>query len=385
MTTHYDVIIVGAGPAGSACALSLKNSGLSVAILDKEKFPRNKTCGDAIPGPALKYLSQINPQSAEDFTLLKDKYQVTKSTMYTGKGRSLTLSWVLKAYNSKRSSFDGFLLNEVKKYTAFPVVDNARVKSVKQIDNHIQVQLLDDKANLTCKMIIGCDGANSIVAKDLLHPPHKKEHGSLAVRAYFKKVDMPALTNEFFLLKKMTGYFWIFQVNEEEYNVGYGVYRTPNTKHVNLKNDFKSIIANTPILQERLKNAEMSSSIKGFQLPLGGTRAKISGDHFLLCGDAASLIDPISGHGIDKAIKSGQLAAEQVMQCFDSNQFSSAFNEAYDNSVYKHFLPSLKQNLFLMRYGRYFTNILDLAFPLLNQKPDSFKRWYYKKKPKVNS
>src|SRR5262245_20317142 len=70
---QYDVIIVGAGPAGCACAMALRNSGLRVALIEKHQFPRDKVCGDAIPGRAIKFLHEIDPQFAVRLAAFTEK------------------------------------------------------------------------------------------------------------------------------------------------------------------------------------------------------------------------------------------------------------------------------------------------------------------------
>src|ERR1044072_5269738 len=104
MIKKYDVVIVGAGPAGCACALALKDANLKVAILDKQSFPRDKVCGDAIPGRAVKTLKQISPEFAEAFKNFPKKY-LTQKTEVSFKGRSMNFYWKNEAYTCARMDF----------------------------------------------------------------------------------------------------------------------------------------------------------------------------------------------------------------------------------------------------------------------------------------
>src|SRR5580693_6467792 len=104
---QYDVAIIGAGPAGCSCALALKDSGLKVALLDKQSFPRDKVCGDAIPGRAIKTLKSIDPAYETAFRAFSKKCE-TKSTSFFYKGRQLTFNWVGNAYTCARMDFDDF-------------------------------------------------------------------------------------------------------------------------------------------------------------------------------------------------------------------------------------------------------------------------------------
>src|SRR5256885_5924341 len=103
-TKNYDVIIVGAGPAGCACSLALKDSGLKVAVLEKHEFPRDKVCGDAIPGRAIKTLKSISPQFSTAFTHFRKKYY-TKKTHIHFNGEILQLNWIGEAYTCARLEF----------------------------------------------------------------------------------------------------------------------------------------------------------------------------------------------------------------------------------------------------------------------------------------
>src|SRR6185437_2819570 len=106
----YDVVIIGAGPAGCTCALALKDAGLKVALLDKQDFPRDKVCGDAIPGRAVKTLKSISPLFEAAFRKFHGKLE-TKQTVLYYKGQEITFDWVGEAYTCARMEFDNFLFS----------------------------------------------------------------------------------------------------------------------------------------------------------------------------------------------------------------------------------------------------------------------------------
>ncbi|MDP4224572.1 MAG: geranylgeranyl reductase, partial [Bacteroidota bacterium] len=118
-------------------------------------------------------------------------------------------------------------------------------------------------------------------------------------------------------------------------NVGLGI---PSAvvakKKISLKKLLPAIIENNPILRDRFKNAEMIGETWSYILPLGSRRASISGNRFMLCGDAASLINPASGAGIGQAMQSGRYAGWHAAKCFEINDFSGGFMKSYDNIVY---------------------------------------------------
>jgi flavin-dependent dehydrogenase len=135
-------------------------------------------------------------------------------------------------------------------------------------------------------------------------------------------------------------------------------------KRINLKTILKALIENNPHLNDRFKNAKPLEVAKGYGLPLGSKKRKISGDRFLLLGDAASLIDPFTGEGIGNAIRSGRVAADHIVKALKVNDFSGSFNTAYDDEIYRKMWPELRvsralQNL--CRYPRLFNSVVRKA------------------------
>ena len=115
------------------------------------------------------------------------------------------------------------------------------------------------------------------------------------------------------------------------------------------KGPLPEIIHDIPEVYERFKNAIPLEEEKGFGLPLGSKQYHISGAHFMLCGDAASLIDPFSGEGIETAMESGKFAAELAIKCFEQSNFSAAFLKQYDERVYKKMGSNFKNHYYLQR------------------------------------
>jgi menaquinone-9 beta-reductase len=113
------------------------------------------------------------------------------------------------------------------------------------------------------------------------------------------------------------------------------------------------IINNHPLIKERFNNARQIGEIKGHILPLGTQRRKISGKRFLLLGDAASLIDPFTGEGVGNAMLCGKIAAEQIAECFKTNNFSESFIGNYDKKIYDKIWNELKISRTLQNLSYY--------------------------------
>ncbi|OGX85001.1 NAD(P)/FAD-dependent oxidoreductase [Hymenobacter glacialis] len=354
-SVDYDVAIIGAGPAGAACALGLRRSGLRVALLDKAQFPRDKVCGDAIPGQALKALRQLDPAFAAALWQLEPRDAVRRSRLVAPNGGSLELEWKLPSFNSPRESFDNALLELVRTHApATTILENTSLKGLHMAPDHVELQPTHGPA-ITCGLVIGCDGANSVVGRKLLPEPRlARAHHCVGVRAYYENIaGAESGTTEFFLTRDyLAGYLWLFPVGQGRYNVGLGMLAEVVAAHkVDLKETMVRLLATHPALAGRFAEARQLGAIVGFGLPLGGGRVRpISGERFLLCGDAASLIDPLQGHGIDTAIQSGLLAATQAAACFAKQDFGAAHMAAYDEQVAAKIGRKLAKSYRLMRF-----------------------------------
>jgi geranylgeranyl reductase family protein len=364
MMKEYDVVIIGAGPAGCACALALRNSGLKVAILDKQDFPRDKVCGDAIPGRAVKTLKQISPEFAEAFKNFPKKY-LTKKTSVSYKGRVMNFYWKNEAYTCARMDFDNFLFSMVKQNTGFDVYTNTHIDDVTANENSITITAKNKTIAFNAKMLIGADGAHSIPAKQLANRLMDRNHHVGSVRAYYSNIsNTDNNTTEIYFDKKfMLSYLWVFPLPGNTANVGFGMLSSEIVKKkINLKKTFYQFIEETPGLTERFKNARQTGDLEGFGLPLGSRTVTVSGNNFLLAGDAASLIDPVSGDGIGNAMLSGKLAAEQVIKSFKANNFSAAFMQQYDKSLAGMLGKELKWRFKVQRIFSKIPFLLDLVF-----------------------
>lgn len=329
--------------------MALQGSQLKIALIDKAVFPRHKTCGDAIPGKTQKYLRAVWPGIDEALAQAPFGEEVKSAKVYATNGLNFQIDWRLKAYNMTRADFDNLLFEEVKRRAFVDVIENCAIGNIQHNDDGI---LLEDKEGLQyqTKIILGCDGANSICAKELAQSKTNRDQYGFAVAAYYAGIDCPEKTNLIFILKEFNpGYFWVFPLGESKYNVGYGMLGKP-PKGSSLKDNLKKIIHSEKAISAIFKKAEQVSDVYAFGLPMGGEEFKpIVADGMLLCGDAASLIDPLQGHGIDKAVRSGILAAQTAVSAFQANDFSVAFLNRYQEQVQLEFGPELKKNYKLMK------------------------------------
>jgi geranylgeranyl reductase family protein len=363
MSDKYDVAIVGAGPAGSACALSLADKGLRVIMIDKERFPRDKVCGDAIPGKAFKAMDAINNIWGEELRKNSDSERIRTAHGFSSSGQMIELNWQLFTYNSKRIHFDEQLFNIVKNETDTKIMEGVRVTEVTDNDTYV-VLSLDNGRSVKASVVVGCDGANSVTKKLVKENPSPQDV-CVAVRAYYSDVEgVTRDINEFHFFKDlMPGYFWIFPVDERTVNVGFGILQTGKKKELrNLREILDRITHGDNRISERFRNSVKQRETKGFSLPLYTRKRSISGNRVLLCGDAASLIDPLWGHGIDTAMWSGHIAAGHIINAIQKNDFSERSLAAYDSDVYEKIGSNPSVNTRILKLFNRFPWLLNFFF-----------------------
>ncbi len=348
---NFDIIIAGAGPAGATATLALMKSGLKIAVIDKENFPRDKICGDAVSSIAKRILRQIDPTLETDLLDFAPKTNITKAKLYSPEFKSLEIGFAKVGHCIRRLDFDNWLYNKAKSNNDATFIHGHAIKDI-SYDKDLVTVILEGGQTLTARLILGCDGAQSMVAKKLAGFKVDRNHYSGAVRQYYRNVAGldPNALEVYFLKDYLPGYFWIFPLSNNEANIGFGMLsKTIADKKIDLKASMDAIVHQIPEVSARFKNAEALETTKGFGLPLGSRKYPISGAGFMLCGDAASLIDPFSGEGIETAMESGKFAAETAMNCFLKNNFTSEELLQYDNRVYKKMWGAFKSHYWLQQ------------------------------------
>ena len=341
------VCIIGAGPGGATAALFLAKMGIECILVDKAKFPRDKICGDALSGKVVESLNKIISDFTHEFSTEKFQLPCHGVEFVAPNLQSIKLPFkkdfetqkIAPGFISRRIDFDNYLINEVKKYSQIKLFEETNISFIeKQNDGWL---LKNEDETFVCKtnLVIAANGAHSQFSKKIGGIELEHQHYCAGLRAYYKNVDGLDKFNfiELHFLKEfLPGYFWIFPLPNGAANVGVGMRSDfVSKKKINLKNEMLQIIATNPILKERFKNAELMDDIKGYCLPLGSKKRKLSGDGFMLIGDAASLIDPFTGEGVGNAMWSAELAALQVKNCIEKNNFSANELSNYDKAVYK--------------------------------------------------
>ena len=357
----YDVIIVGAGPAGCSCAVQLANSGLEVALIDKAEFPRDKICGDALSLDVVNQLSRLSPELADAFDARADRMPSYGVTIGAPNNKAMEIPFYRYigdgncGYLYPRYEFDNLLYQHLKGLENVGLKPGSPVKTVSKDNGYVHVST--SKENLKARMVVGSDGAHSVVNRHLKGLKVDKDAHAAGLRVYYEGVTGFNSGNYIelhFFREILPGYLWIFPLNGGKANIGIGILSSKvSEKKINLKKTLNYLLENKPKLKERFKDAKPLENAKGFGLPLGSKKRSISGENFLLAGDAAGLIDPFTGEGIGNAIRSGRIAGDHIQRAFRENDFSASFNRAYDKEIYRKMWKEMNFSRNIQRIFRY--------------------------------
>jgi len=285
---HFDALVVGAGPAGSATAIRLAEEGVSVLIADRATFPRDKPCGGGLTARAVRQCPvDPSPVVEEEVDLVELRFRYRDAVVRTARSPVILMT--------QRRRLDAFLLGE------------ARERGVDAREG-VRVELeLDARTasvggeRVTYDVLVGADGANGVTARatglggGIVHgvayegnvPYGVVSRERYARRAVVELADIPG------------GYGWVF-AKGDHVNVGVGGWQSEGP---NLRAHLSRVCAAHGIDEAKLEN------LRGHRLPLRRPGTPIAAGRALLVGDAAGLIDPVSGDGMYECFVSARLAA----------------------------------------------------------------------------
>lgn len=363
------VIIIGAGPAGAAASVFLSRAEIPHLILEKERFPRDKVCGDACGGKTAFVLRKADPHWLQEIFECSSEYMPTHGALFfASDGKSLTIPFSRKnvlpghaaGFTTPRITFDNFLFEKLA--TQYSTIhQNVSLQTIERTpEGLVKATFAENNENVevTAPLIIGADGDKSLVRKTFLNHETSSRSYCVALRAYYKGVTELQSQNyiELHCLPEVVpGYFWIFPLPNGLTNVGIGMLSDQvRKKKLNLREVMLNAIQHNPHLKHRFTNATLVDKIQGWGLPMFIEQQRVSGNNFMLVGDAASLVDPFTGEGIGNALYSGMLAAEAATYALNENTFDDGFlGKNYDEKVFGKLGPELKTSAFLQRLCHY--------------------------------
>jgi geranylgeranyl reductase family protein len=302
----YDAIIVGAGPAGSAAALVAHQRGLDVAVIDKATFPRDKTCGDGLTAQALRLLRELGC----DVTVLPSAQPIAHTVMTRPDGSAIALPLPNATDYSvvvPRRDLDAMLVDRVGS-TGAPMFFGEGVARL-DVDQHISVTT-DVGRTLQARYVIAADGHYSRVRR-LQQQDATRDVGEWhAVRQYFDNVHTPDLVIDF-APDLLPGYAWVFPLPNGRANVGMCVLRSDSRNGRALRDLWQTTLTREP-MRAAIGAGTPAESVHAWPIPSGYQRNKLTDHRVLYVGDAAAVVDPLTGEGIAQALETGMLAAHAI-------------------------------------------------------------------------
>jgi len=382
------VIIIGAGPAGAGTSIYLTKAGIPHVIIDKAVFPRDKVCGDGCSGKTAFVLRKANPDWLKEIFSRETDFMPSHGIiMVAPNGRAINIPYnpsrqpdeTAPGFTTPRMVFDNYLFEKLPSPYA-TIYQDANVKTiVRNADKTVTVSFVqgDEAIEVTAPLIVGADGDKGITRRTMLGEHFSHKAYTVGLRGYYEGVTGLHQENFIelhFLPELLPGYFWIFPMPNGMANVGVGILSERiRSKKINLREKMLDAIKNNPNISHRFANAKLVDKIQGWGLPMGVELLPVSGDNFLLTGDAASLVDPFSGEGIGNALYSGMLAAYAIEKAVQENRYDAAFlKEAYDGPLYKRLGNELKLSTSLQRLCR-FPWLFNLIANKANKSPELSK------------
>lgn len=333
---EWDIIVVGAGPAGATAATDLAQRGYQVLLLDRQNFPRDKTCGDAVPGGAIRILQRLGMQDKIAAAVARGEfYPVKKLLIVSPRGVTIEADFLesdAHSYIAPRLYFDAVIQKQAAESGATfrvaqvtePIVEAGQVVGVRGREN-------GGSAEWRARLVIGADGATSVIARALRPRGHPDLHSAVALRAYIEDIEELPHEVEFYLYREiLPGYAWIFPTGDGRANIGLGMrldkFRRVNGNLKEMLHHFLSL----PAIKRRLKRGGQLTGVKTWQLTFGSLQETPRVfDGALLVGDAGAFINPLTGGGIHNSLISAEIAAEVIDQALQAGDVSRARLETY--------------------------------------------------------
>jgi menaquinone-9 beta-reductase len=320
--TRAQVVVVGAGPAGSAAAAWAARAGNEVLVIDSASFPRDKPCGDGLTPRAVAELERLGLRDWLDSRIRH------RGLRMSGFGGELEVHWPGPSFPSTSSAVARFELDDrIRKVAedsgARMLLGTKAVAAQHDSSGRVTAVTLADGTEVGCRRLIVADGARSPLGRKLGRRWHQETVYGVAARGYLAtaRADDPWLTSHLELRSPdgavLPGYGWIFPLGNGEVNIGVGALSTskrPADLALRPLIDYY-----TDLRRDEWGFTGQPRAVASALLPMGGAVSGVAGVNWILIGDAAACVNPLNGEGIDYGLETGRLAAA-LPDCPDLSQ-----------------------------------------------------------------
>lgn len=294
--SQFEAVVIGGGPAGSAAAFALASNGIRTCVIDRSQFPRDKLCGGLLTLRSKKIFEKAF-EGTWDGAI--DGISNGISVFYRGESIADVVGYST-FFSTRRAEFDNFLLQLAREKGASLLLN----RTAKQIDFHQKRVSLSDGSMVKFDYLVGADGVNSIVARELFGKSFDPGTIGFGLEVNVARAEVPKFPSvpEIHLGAASWGYGWVFPKGEEAILGVAGLHG----KNPDLMDHFHRF------LRSRCGHVP-PGRIRGHFLPYGDFRRVPGASDVLLAGDAAGLVDSLSGEGIAFAMQSGNAAGLSIV------------------------------------------------------------------------
>jgi geranylgeranyl reductase family protein len=301
----YDVIVAGAGPAGSTAAYRLAARGASVLLLDRARFPRDKPCGGGVTGRAARLLPFSIDPVVEDVCASVRMRLRYGPWVERGGGEALVLM-------TQRRRLDAYLAKQAT-HAGASFRDGAKVETVEARADGVTIALAGGE-RLQARALVGADGVNGVCNRALGLGGNREVGVAIEGNISYDRLRTDSYRGRIALELGVVpgGYGWVFPKGDHA-NVGIGGWGREGPR---LREHLQGLCEQHGFRADELEN------VRGYRLPLRSPRATLARGRALIIGDAAGLIDPISGDGMYEGFLSARLASEAVLDLLEGREFN---------------------------------------------------------------
>ncbi len=335
MSTYaFDIVVVGAGPGGSATAGLLADRGLNVALVDRATFPRAKPCAEYLSPEAGRILDRLGVLAG----VRQRAEQLAGMTIVSPQGRSFTGRFAgaapYRGFSDRglalpRSILDADLLAAAAARGA-RVMERTRLERIGEANGRPSVEVRDGtgRRTLTTRLVVGADGLNSRVAGQL-SLSRRGRRRRVAFVTHMAGVHGMADLGEMHVGRG--AYVGLAPVGPDLTNVAVVLDATRPIPGLSVRERFDAGLRRFPAVVERMRNAEVVASVLTAG-PFARTTTRATADRVVLVGDAADFYDPFTGEGVYAALRGAELVAEHVGGLLERDTLSADALAAYDRA-----------------------------------------------------
>ncbi|KMJ51254.1 FAD-linked oxidoreductase [Rhodococcoides fascians] len=334
LPSSTDVLVVGAGPAGSSAAAWAARSGRDVVLADAAVFPRDKTCGDGLTPRAVAELDRLGLGEWVRGTARN------RGLRLSGFGQELELEWPSRSFPAVGSAVPRTELDDRIRRVAVDagavMAEGAKAVSVTRDGNAVRsvtLQTGEGSHEVACRTLIVADGVRSTLGKQLGRQWHRDTAFGVAARAYITSArsDDEWISSHLELRDGagtlQPGYGWVFPLNDGNINIGVGTLATATRPAPGALRPLLDLYS-----QQRRSEWELTGELRSVAsalLPMGGAVSGVAGVNWAIIGDAAACVNPLNGEGIDYGLEGGRMVVDLLDHADLTDAWPTVLREHY--------------------------------------------------------